>query len=125
MTDLEGIGSDDDAFDQLVGVTLYEQVILERGRLRLIAVDDQVGHVGLAQHRPLATRREAGAAAAEQRGGIDLLAHLGRCQAEGLAQAVEAAGRQEPVEGERVVETSSRGDDAGSVGQAHAPASSR
>ena len=66
LADLEGVGGDDHTFDELVRFLLNEKVVLEGGRLRLVTVDDEIGHIGLAQHRPLAPRREAGAATTKQ-----------------------------------------------------------
>ena len=77
--DLQRVGGDEHALDDLVRVALDEQVVLEGGRLALVAVDHEVGDRVLAQHRPLAPGREAGAAPAEQAGRVDLGRHrLGR-----------------------------------------------
>ena len=65
-----------DALDQLVGIPLDQQVVLEGGRLALVAVDDQVGDRVLAEHGPLAAGREPGAAPAEQAGRVDLVGDL-------------------------------------------------
>jgi hypothetical protein len=72
LGDLQRVGRDEHALDDLVRVALDEEVVLEGGRLALVAVDDEVGDRVLAQHRPLAPGREAGAAAAEQAGRVDL-----------------------------------------------------
>ena len=61
--DLQRVGRDDDALDQLVRIALEQQVVLERRRLGLVTVHHEVRDRGLAQHRPLATGRETGAAA--------------------------------------------------------------
>ena len=71
---LQGVGGDEHALDQLVGVALDQQMVLEGGRLALVPVDHQVGDRVLAQHRPLAAGREAGPAPAEQAGRVDLAA---------------------------------------------------
>ncbi len=76
LGDLQRVGGDDHTLDELVGVAFDEQVVLEGGRLRLVAVDHEVGDRVLAQHRPLAAGREPGAAASEQAGRVDLGGHL-------------------------------------------------
>ena len=97
--DLQGVGGDEHALDQLVGVPLDEQVVLEGGRLALVAVDHQVGHRVLAQHGPLAAGREAGPAPTQQAGRVHLVGHRLGGHGEGLAQALVAAGGQVPLEG--------------------------
>src|SRR5206468_9790909 len=47
------VGADERALDDLVGVLLQEHVVLEGAGLALVAVDDEVDRLGLAQHPPL------------------------------------------------------------------------
>ena len=68
----DGVGADQRAFDELVGVALHQGVILEGGRLALVAVDGQVERLGLAEHAPLPPGLEAGAAPAQDVGGVDV-----------------------------------------------------
>ena len=99
LGDLQRVGGDEHALDELVGIALDEQVVLEGGRLALVAVDHQVGDRVLAQHGPLAAGREPGAAPAQQAGRVDLVGHRLGGHGEGLAQPVVAAGGQVPLEG--------------------------
>ena len=62
LGDLQGVGGDDHALDELVGVALDQQVVLEGGRLALVAVHHQVGDRVLAEHGPFASGRESGPA---------------------------------------------------------------
>ena len=96
---LERVGGDEHALDQLVGIPLDEQVVLEGGRLALVPVDHQVGDRVLAEHGPLAAGREPGAAPAQQAGGVDFVGHLLGGHGQGLAQALVAAGGQVALEG--------------------------
>ncbi len=90
LGDLEGVGGDEHALDQLVGIPLDEQVVLEGGRLALVPVDHQVGDRVLAQHGPLAAGGEPGPAPTEQAGGVHLVGHRLGGHGERLAQAVVA-----------------------------------
>ena len=94
LRDLQRVGRDDDALDQLVRIALQEQVVLEGGRLGLVAVHHEVRDRRLAQHRPLAPGRKPGAAAPEQRRLVDLAGDRFGEHREGLAQRVVAAGRE-------------------------------
>ena len=101
------------------GSPLDEQVVLEGGRLGLVPVDHEVGERILAQHRPLAPGREAGAAPSEQAGRIDLGRDgLGR-HGQRLAQALVAAGGEVTLQRVRVLVAEARGDDLGGVGEGH------
>ena len=119
LADLEGVGRDQHALEDLVRVALYEHVVLEGRRLRLVAVDDEVGQRVLAQHRPLAPGREAGAAPPEQAGRVDLGRHrLGR-HGQRLAQRLVAAGGQVALNGVAVVVAEARRNDFGGVRDGH------
>src|SRR5207253_2256730 len=73
--------------------------VLERRRLALVAVDDEVDGLGLAQHRPLATGLEAGTSPAEEVGRVDVLVDLlARHLVQGAAQRVVPAVGHVPVE---------------------------
>ena len=85
------------------GSRSIEHVVLERRRLALVAVHDEVLGRGLAQHRPLAAGREAGAAAPEQARLVDLRGHVRRRHRQRLAEAVVAARGEVALERERVV----------------------
>ena len=116
---LQGVGGDEHALDELVGVALDQQVVLEGGRLALVAVDHQVGDRVLAQHGPLAAGREAGTAPAQEAGRVHLVGHRLGGHGQGLAQAVVAAGGQVALEGMGVVMDEPGGDDPRRVGEGH------
>ena len=116
---LEGVGRDEHALEDLVRVALNEQVVLEGGRLGLVAVDHEVGDRVLAQHRPLAPGREAGAAPAEQAGRVDLGRHRLGGHGQRLAQRLVAARGQVALQRVGVVEAQARRDDLGSVRDGH------
>ncbi len=71
---LDRMGGDEAALDQPVGDARHHLAVLERARLRLVGVDDEVrGSPALAiDERRLAAHREAGAAASPE---IRLLEH--------------------------------------------------
>ena len=116
---LERVGGDEHAFDELVGVPLDEQVVLEGGRLALVPVDHQVGDRVLAEHGPLAPGREPGPAPAQQAGRVDLVGHVLGGHGQGLAQALVAAGGQVALEGVGVGEGEPAGDDLRRLGDGH------
>src|SRR5581483_323534 len=107
---------------QLVGVVLDEHVVLERGRLALVAVDDEVHGLGLAHHRPLLARLEAGAAPAEDVGGEHLLGDRFRRHRQRLAQALVAAVVEVRLQRPRVGPPDASGDDLLVLGERHQPA---
>ena len=74
------VGADDDALDEHVRALLHELAVLERARLGLVGVADEVlVDVRLRDERDLLAAREARAAAAAQAGGEQLVEHrLGR-----------------------------------------------
>ena len=90
--------------DQRERVVLDHDPVLERARLGLVGVADQVVRVHrVARHRvPLAAGRERGAAAAEQLRVGDLADHAGRAQLERAPQRRVAAGGAIAVEAGRV-----------------------
>ena len=96
------VGRDDGPLDDLVRVALDQHVVLERRRLALVAVHDEVGGRGLAQHRPLAAGREAGAAAPEEARLVDLRGDVRRRHRQRLAETFVAAGGEVALEGVRV-----------------------
>ena len=77
---------------------LHDVAVLDRPRLALVGVDDDVARPGLPVHRlPLDPRREAGAAEPRDPGGLELLddrVRLGK-----LVEQLEAASRGVVVEG--------------------------
>src|SRR5579875_46946 len=115
------VGGDDGPLDDLVGVSLDEEMVLERGGLRLVAVHDEVGRRRLPQHRPLPPRREAGTAPAEQAGGVHLLVDRLRGHRERFAETLVTARGKVPLEGVRVGVLEAGRDDAGGVGEHHSP----
>ena len=119
LGDLQRVGGYHHAFDELMGITLHQQVVLEGGRLRLVAVDHQVGDRALPQHRPLAAGREPGAAPSEQAGRVDLGGHLLGCLGQRHAQALVATGGQVALEGVRVVMAHPGGHDLRRIGDGH------
>ena len=66
------VGRDRRPLDDLVRIALDEQVILEGRRLALVAVDDHIAGLTVAQHRPLAPCWEPRATAPEQARLVDL-----------------------------------------------------
>src|SRR5262249_45251117 len=61
------VGSQDHSLEQLMGVVLHEEAVLERPGLRLVGVAEEVDGLALRvlrQEAPLDSGREAGAAAA-------------------------------------------------------------
>ena len=51
---IDGVGSEDGAFDELMGIPLEELPILERAGLRLVTVDDEIPRPGVwRQEAPL------------------------------------------------------------------------
>ena len=69
-------GAQDDALDQLMRVVLHDDAVFEGAGLRLVGVDDEVARHGRRQKAPLHARGEAGAAAAADAAGLDLLDNL-------------------------------------------------
>ena len=108
---------DDDALDDLVRVALEEHVVLERGRLALVAVHREVARVdALRQERPLLagrrSRRRRGRA-----GPTPSPARPGSCAGSIVSarrSMLVAAGREVPVDRPRVVGALAQplGDDA-------------
>ena len=121
LGDLQGVGGDHHAFDQLVWVALDQQVVLEGRRLALVPVHHQIGHRVLAQHRPFASRGEAGTPAAEQARRVDLVCDRFGVHRERLAEAFVATGREEALEGMGVLVVEPGGDDLRRVGRRHDP----
>ena len=75
--DAGGVGGDQDPLDQHVRVLLHQLAILERPRLGLVGVADEVlVHLALRQERGLLAHREARAAATAQAGVLELVEHL-------------------------------------------------
>ena len=72
LRDLEGVGGDEHAFDELMGIALDEQMV-RSGRFALVPVDHQIGDGVLAQHGPLATGRKPGSAPPQQAGHVHLV----------------------------------------------------
>ncbi len=98
----DGVRADDDALDELVRITLEEEVVLEGGGLALVAVDDQICRRSFATHGPLPPGREPGPAASEQADGVDLGGHLLRRHGHRLAQPFVPPGGQVALDGVRV-----------------------
>ena len=70
------VAHDQDALEQRVRVAQQQLAILERSRLGLVGVDDDVARLGGGQEARLAAGGEAGAAAAAQARGRDGLDDL-------------------------------------------------
>ena len=98
------VGGDGRPLDYLVRVPLDQHVVLECRRLALVAVDHQVSRGRLAQHRPLAPRREAGSPPPEQARLVDLGRYIARRHRQGLAEGFVATCGQVALEGEGVLE---------------------
>ena len=85
LADAHGIAGDQDTLDQLMRIVFEDLTVLERSRLRLVAVDREVLRlvIALGHEAPLQTRWEAGAAAtAETRafyGVDDLIGRQAQC----------------------------------------------
>ena len=84
------VAADRAPFDQQVRIALHQQMVLERARLALVGVADDVARLGLlVDELPLHAGREAGAAAAAQAGRLDQLDDLvGRLAERGLQRLV-------------------------------------
>ena len=90
--DLAGVGGDDHPLDQHVRALLHQLAVLERARLGLVGVADQVLlHVAVGQERDLAAHLEAGAAAAADARVHDLRQHVLGRHRQRLAQRLVAA----------------------------------
>src|SRR2546430_14041645 len=78
----DGARGDEHALDERVRVALEQVAVLERARLALVGVDDEVdgAGVGLRDEGPLHPRREAGAAEAAQVRLLDLVGDRRRLQ---------------------------------------------
>ena len=117
--DLERPGRDDDPFDQLVGVSLHEEAVLEGRGLGLVAIHDEVRDRVFLQHRPLAPRREPRTAAPEQRSGVHLLGDCRGGHRERTAERLVAARREVARERVAVVEPDPGRDDLRGVELGH------
>ena len=98
------IAGDRHRLDQRERIALDHDAVLERARLGLVGVADQVVRPGrLARHRlPLDAGRERGAAAAHQLRVLDLADHALRPELDRQAQRLVAAGGAVRVEADRV-----------------------
>ena len=87
---LDRVCGDQATLDQPVRDPEHDLAVLERARLRLVRVHDQIGRLSrpLCEEARLATRREEGAAAAAQAGVEDLLHDLSRLHQAGLLEAL-------------------------------------
>jgi len=86
------VGGDDHPLDERVGVLLHELAVLEGPRLGLVGVADEVlVHGALRDERHLLAHREAGAAAAADRRGVELGDDLLMGHGQRLAHRVVAA----------------------------------
>ena len=105
-------------------IALHEDAVLVGAGLGLVAVDDEVAreHARRAE-APLDAGGEAGAAAPEQAGRLDLLDDLAGRLAQRGAEALVAAGGEVALEGVPVVEPEAGGDDRLGVGDASSGAS--
>ena len=95
------VGGDEHALDDAEGVALEHGPVHERAGIALVGVADEVllRLRLVVRHLPLPARREAGAAAAAQAAGDDLLADLGRGhRRQRPGGGAEAAGRQRGVQ---------------------------
>ena len=88
-----GDGSDGEALEELVRILVEDVAILERARLRLITIDNDI--VGFAivvlDEAPLRSGREAGAAASAKVGRLDHVNDLARLHADSFFQGLVAA----------------------------------
>ena len=90
-----GEARDQDALEQLVGIPLHQEAVVEGRRLALVGVDAHERFFPiLGKKRPLQAAREAGAAAAAELGILDQVDdRVGRHGGEGLAGRLVAAAR--------------------------------
>ena len=114
--DSSRVGRDRGPLDDLVRIVLDQHVVLEGRGLALVTVHDEVGRGCPPQHRPLATRREAGPAASEQARLVDFGGDLRGRHRQGLTKTLVPTGGQVTLECERVRELYTRGDDPGRSG---------
>src|SRR5215216_589533 len=99
---LDRARGDRDALDQQMRVLLHQLAVLERARLGLVGVaDDVLVELPLGQERRLRAHREAGTAAAAQTGGLQLGEHVGGLHVERPGEHLVAAALA-PVDVERV-----------------------
>jgi len=93
-------------------IALHQQVVLERARLALVGVADDVARFGLlVDELPLHAGREAGAAAAAQPRGLHDLDDLVRLLRQRRLQRLVAAALQIEIERERIRFTNMRDQD--------------
>ncbi len=126
LGDLQRVGRDQHALEDLVRVALDEHVVLEGGRLGLVAVDHEVGERGLGgsidhlrpagKPAPPRPSRLAASTSAATASGVMVSA---------LRSAVVAAGGQVALQREGVVVAQARRDDLGGVGDGHQALSPR
>src|SRR5439155_5816043 len=104
---------DQHALDQRVRVTLEQVAVLERPRLALVGVDDEVHGpgVGLRNERPLRAGREARAAEPAEVRGLDVLDDGRGLHRLGLGPRLVAARRPVPVERVGVLAMEAPGED--------------
>src|SRR5438477_940731 len=121
----DGVGGDEAALDDLVRDLLDEEVVLERRRLALVAVDDQVDGLGLAQHRPLASGREPRPTPPEQVGPVDFVHDLLAGHRQGLVEGLVPAVRQVRLERPGLGHSEPAGHDGRHVGGHRASPSPR
>ena len=96
----DGMARDEAALEDHMGIPLQQQMILERARLALVGVADDVFRLGgvLDDKLPFHAGREAGAAAAFQSGCLHQIDHLRRRHRERFTQAFVAFVLQIEVE---------------------------
>jgi hypothetical protein len=103
----DGEGRDDRPLDQLVRVSFNQFSVVERARLGLVEVHDEVrGLARVLRHEcPLLPGREPRPTAPAQAGRLDLLDHVRRVHSERLVQRLVAARLDVAVDGPHFVVT--------------------
>ena len=121
LRETQRVAGDEASLDELVRVALHQQAVLVGAGLALVAVHHQVARPDVRRaEAPLHPRREAGAAASQQAGRLDLGVHRGRRRGQRPAQALVAAGVEVAPEGVAVGEVPPGGHDhPGGVGGRH------
>ncbi len=110
------VAGDEAPLDQLMGIAFHQQPVLVGARLALVAVDDEVARPhALGREAPLDAGGEAGAAATEHGGALDLVVDVGGGLGERRLQPLVAAGREVALERVGILVLEARRDDPRAV----------